>query len=244
MVDGHIVCRQAAVGVMGLGDLGRQLAAQLLDAGRDVIGYDPAMIGCEISSWRAGDPAVSTKNLTLVSDPLEVLERVELLHWAVPSALLAELPPIGPTQTVLLHDSVMSSSLAAARARQEASQFQIVHCLMNTARRVFVATDLGCVDAVSDHLSDIGLAPKLTTVQEHDRMIARTQGIFALLISLGLADELQRQYEDGDLTPSAQELRRAVQHRQSRWTKATVKSILSNRELSAFLDDLRSVVPT
>jgi hypothetical protein len=73
-------------------------------------------------------------------------------------------------------------------------------------------------------------------------MMARTQGIFALLIKLGIGEELDLRFSAGDLTPSATELRAAVKNREANWTPQTLQSILTNPELKPFVKEIADVL--
>ena len=235
------------IGVVGVGDLGGQLALQLASAGFDVLTWDinPNTV---IS---IGSGAVdSTRRLTITDlrriEQVRSLEELKLqasiIHWAVPSRNLSDLGEIKPDTMVVLHDSVMQNSVDAFRGINDTSQFVMAHCLMNESLRVLIATDTGDIARAEQHFERMGLNADLITQNEHDTLMARTQGVFALLIELGMGEELKNAYKKGNLTPSAEELLHAVLNRESRWTPATIESILANPKLKMFASEIASAL--
>jgi prephenate dehydrogenase len=233
------------VGIIGLGDLGGRLAAQEILGGNSVLAFD-ANPGIEWPPRMAVDPELSAATLDKSAlkriNVADILRACGIVHWAVASSQLVNLPLVPKDCTVVLHDSVMNNSDVALNNRSEKDQFVIAHCLMNDAKRVLVATDIGDHKRVTEHLSSIGLAPKDTTVHEHDSMMARSQGIFALLIELGIREELDKSFIDGNLTPSATELRAAVINREANWTPQTIRSILGNPKLLPFVKKMANLL--
>lgn len=234
-----------SVGVIGLGALGNRLITQEILSGNKVLVFD-IDTDAKYSPNQAVDPGLETDCLDqeglLMAGQEEILEGCSLVHWAVASSQLQSISSVPADCTLVLHDSVMSTSFNALAERQDKNQFVIAHCLMNSMRRVLVSTEFGNHRKVTKHFSDIGLDPRETTVAEHDRIMARSQGIFALLINAGLREELDQGLADGNLTPSANELQVAVANREARWTKQTVESILSNPELQPFIEDMASAL--
>lgn len=239
--------KHAPVGVIGLGDLGKKLAAQVLAAGQEVRAFDPVESNRDSALFtRAVDPTLDVTRFDdapfHVAEVGEILKTCKLVHWAVPSRQLVQLPDVPADCTVILHDSVMANSAVALAQRPDAAQIVVAHCLMNEAGRVLVATEFGDHAEATRHFEDIGLSPRPTSVKAHDTLMTRTQGIFALLIELGLKEELDKAFAAGNLTPSALELRAALTHREARWTQQTLDSILGNPELAPFVDELARVV--
>lgn len=234
---------EAPIGVIGLGDLGKKLATQLLLSNKTVKVFDVVGIQIhDIELEEAVDPQLERVNpqghLNVSDDISELLQDCRIVHWAVPSDKLESLPALREDVYVVLHDSVMNNSTAAISERADMNRFVISHCLMNEDRRVIVSPEYGENIMIVEHFKEIGLAPKFMRVKNHDDMMARTQGIFALLISIGIGKTLDEHFRDGDLTPSAIELREAVKHRESKWTKATIHSILNNPELKTFINEI------
>ena len=233
------------VGIIGLGNLGSSLATQELLSGNRVLAFDidpsisylPSLaVDSELNIAALDKQALSMVGMA------DILRACGIVHWAVASSHLVNLPPVPKDCTVVLHDSVMNNSFIALKDRPEEDQFVIAHCLMNDVKRVLVSTDFGDYRSVSLHLSDIGLNPKNTTVGEHDNVMARSQGVFALLIELGIRQELDRDFADGNLTPSALELRAAVVNREANWTKQTIDSILGNPKLLPFVKEMAGLL--
>lgn len=238
---------KTSVGVIGLGDLGKRLVAQLLCSNYEVVAFDPTLMELEDIALSQGvDPAVnmsgSSSNQFRLVGINQMINTCKIVHWAVPSAKLSELPPVPQNCIVVLHDSVMTNSREAVMQRNDRDQFVIAHCLMNDSRRVFVDTEFGDNAAVMKHFEATGLSPKRTTVKAHDVLMARTQGVFALLIELGIREELDTGFAAGDLTPSAIELRSAVINREANWTARTLQSILGNPELKPFVNEISGIL--
>ncbi|MFY9228112.1 MAG: NAD(P)-binding domain-containing protein [Candidatus Microsaccharimonas sp.] len=208
------------IGIIGLGSLGSRLATQIASAGCNVIAFD---------SDRT--KSVEREGITVVGSQAEVLQSCSIVHWAIPSKLLNI--PSSDLQDVIivLHDSVMNNSKEALARRSDSEKFAVVHLLMNSAKRVFVASDASHSQDMMQHLEAVGLSPKLATIKDHDLLMAHTQGILALLIKLGLKDKLDQASMNGDLTPSADELHRTMVSPELDWTTNTLNSILVNPEL-------------
>ena len=233
------------VGIIGLGNLGSSLATQELLSGNRVLAFDIDPSISYLPSLAVDSEqniaALDEQALSMASTA-DILRACGIVHWAVASSHLVNLPPVPKDCTVVLHDSVMNNSSIALKDRPEKGQFVIAHCLMNDVKRVLVSTDFGDYRSVSLHLSDIGLNPKNTTVGEHDNVMARSQGVFALLIELGIRQELDKDFADGNLTPSALELRAAVVNREANWTKQTIDSILGNPKLLPFVKEMAGLL--
>lgn len=218
------------IGILGLGDLGSQLARQITHAGFDVVAFDTNKKTVE-------DPKVH-----IARSGAEVLENCRVVHYAIPSKSLKDLSGNLENETVVLHDSVMSNSQLALSERNDSSHFAIVHCLMNDAKRVFIASDAQNSEAMMRHFESIGWNPKLNTIRSHDALMARSQGILASLVGLGLRDKLDQASQNGDLTPSADELHRVLMNRELKWTPSTLESILANPELKRFVEDIAAII--
>jgi hypothetical protein len=236
--------RGSAIGVIGLGDLGSRLVAQILLSGNKVIAFDRSN---SVQAFKqAVDPTLSVGSLSHIIQSAtsmgEVLSKCQIVHWAIPSNKLGDLPLVSDSCIVVLHDSVMDNSVLALRERPDKSRLVIAHCLMNDDARVLVSNEFGNYKAVHKHLREVGLAPRYITTSEHDTMMARTQGIFALLIKLGIREELDLRFTAGDLTPSAIELRAAVTNREANWTRQTLQSILTNPKLAPFVKEMSDVL--
>lgn len=234
-----------AVGVIGVGDLGRRLVVQLLLAGRKVMIYDLKPVHLTKLDL-AVDPLLntsklSTKLLTKASAQ-EILDSCAVVHFAAPSSNLGPLPKVPASCVVMLADSVMANSVKALKKRTDSDNFVLAHCLMNDDKRVLVSTDYGKYKDVVKHFASINLAPKTTNVAAHDSLMARTQGVFALLVGIGIRKQLDQAYANGDLTPSAVELHDAVINREAHWTDITIKSILANPELKPFVEDMATLL--
>lgn len=219
------------VGILGLGDLGSQLATQIAHAGFDIIALD-----------RNNNKTIEDPKVRIAQSEAEVLEHCLIVHWAIPSRLLSNLNDTSENATVILHDSVMNNSLLALNERNDGNNFAIAHCLMNDAKRVFIASNGSHSEGAMLHFESIGLSPKLVTIRDHDALMARSQGILASLIKLGLRNELDLASQNGDLTPSADELHRVLMNRELNWTPSTFESILANPELRRVAKDIVATI--
>lgn len=208
-----------SIGILGLGDLGSQLATQIASVGFDVVAFDKDKKTIE-------DPKIR-----IAQSEAEVLENCSIVHWAIPSRSLNELSDGLENVTVILHDSVMNNSRLVLNERNDSGSFAIAHCLMNDAKRVFIASDGSHSEDVMQHFESIGLSPKLTTIRDHDVLMAHSQGILASFMELGLRNELDHASRNGDLTPSADELHGVLMNRELNWTQSTLESIMANPEL-------------
>jgi prephenate dehydrogenase len=235
------------IGVVGLGDLGNQLALQLVDTDYELVVWDtnPGVelttnIGAIDSSKHLPVKALQAVSYAPSLDLL--LDECDIIHWAVPSRHLDSLPTTKKGKIIVLHDSVMQNNVDAVSGRDDYQNFVFAHCLMNDSLRVLIAKDNGPFESIFDHMTLIGLRPEYITQPEHDVLMARTQGVFALLIELGMAEELSDAHKNGNLTPSAEELYHAVMNRESRWTRATIDSILANPMLKDFVTEIASAL--
>lgn len=229
------------IGLIGFGDLGQRMALQLTAAGHDIVIYDKA--SPKLTAEKPVDPNLTingklSKKMTFVNSAAKVLGATDLIHYAVPVEAVVELPQVSSHQIVILHDSVMALSRRAIKSRKDKSRFAISHCIMNQSRRIFVASDQPNSQAAVEHFRAIGLDPKLIELDQHDKLMARTQAVCAALINVGLGDVLNRASESGDLTPSAEELHALVANREARWTTNTMESLLSNPQLEVFIREL------
>ncbi len=226
---------QPTVGLLGYGDLGRRLAMQALWSGYNVLVYDP-MVPADLPSGEPLDPNMRKPTagiigkLTVVHCAQAVLDASSVVHWAVSSRHLPSLPEVSADKIVILHDSVMHTSVQAVRKRTDAARFAIAHCLTNPEKRVFVLDDRHA-QTIYEHFESLGLSPKVISAKDHDKLMARTQGPLALLINAGLREYLARQEALGNLTPSGKHQKDALDDRAARWTKETIDSILRNPEL-------------
>ena len=217
------------IGIVGLGDLGTQLAGQIMGAGLKVVAFD---LDVDIRV----EGAENARTLE------QVVGSCSVVHWAIPSKLLAHLPESARGTVVILHDSVMSHSKDAITARSDSGRFAIAHFLKNERKRVLVARDALHDDEIIEHFKTIGFSPKLTTVKDHDSLAARSQGVIAALLALGLRSELAEASKSGDLTKSGEELHRMLAEREVHLTQNTLDSVLSNPELRRVSTELRGVL--
>ncbi len=239
------ILKNKTVGIIGLGDLGSKLAVQELLSGNRVLAFDSDH-NVVLQTNEAVDSNIriteDLDNRVTKTTLKQLISASSVVHFAVASSSLKCVPEISSDCTVILHDSVMSNSKQALALRDDSYAFVIAHCLMNQSNRVLVSTEFGNHCKVHEHLKSIGLDPQPTTIHQHDTLMARSQGVFALLLHLGLRQELDIAHVDGNLTPSATELRSAVINREASWTKQTIKSILSNPKLLPFVKSMAELL--
>lgn len=175
----------------------------------------------------------------------ELVKASSIIHWCAPINTVETLPELAPNQLLYLHDSVMANSHGAAdelRKRPEmCGEIAVVHCLMNDARKVIVSSEANTARRVTRHLKSLELVPKLMTVKEHDTLMAHTQAPLAIMSAV-LLPGLRNYDDEGLLTPSAEELKKALESREAAWTDITRDTILSNPELLALILEMYDVL--
>ena len=203
------------IGVIGsLGDLGSQLVRRAKKYGFLVREFDIA------------DRHTNTKEL---SD-------CEIIHVCAPLENFI-VPPV--RGLIILHDSVMDTS------RQFNDQLDqkaaVVHLLMNSVQRAVVASDQPNAETAANHLQQLGFNPISMPVDEHDRIIARSQAPLALLCD-ALLPELFQLDKEGLLTPSGETLAETLRSRTLIWTPATRRAILRNPQLRELISELSNIL--
>ncbi|MEJ0072951.1 MAG: hypothetical protein WDN27_02600 [Candidatus Saccharibacteria bacterium] len=209
-----------SVGVIGAsGQLGTEFCEIISAAGMDLLPCDK------------GDPEADFRRALGAS----------VVHWCAPLAALETLDEFPGESTLVLHDSAMSSSLAAAGSLYERlgeMNIGICHWLMNREQVAIVASE---ATDISEHLSLLGLNPSIMTVAEHDTLMAHSQAPLAVLSRVllpFLTDPDNGRY----LTPSAIDLRAVLLGREEQWTDETMRSILKNPQLDGLLQQLTTVI--
>ncbi len=244
----HQVDSRECIGIVGInGDLGSRMAMQLCATKPDavILGYDVAEAAS--STLYAIDPTVSwldaAKRPQIVDDPDTLIGTCGVVHYCTPARVaLGSLHKTAGLR--ILHESNMSNSKKVADQLTGAGVWVGVgHCLMNSAGTVVVATDVGDPETTLKHMQSIGLSTHEMTVAEHENLAAHTQAVLALLKEALLA-EMREHHTDGLLTSSAEELLRALAHRESQWTDATVDSIMANPALTSLIATLIKTVLT
>lgn len=211
------------VGVVGsLGDLGSQLTVRLKEYGFQVIESDLSLF--------------STVPLN------EQLRDLNILHICAPLSMLRELAPfLDKSITVILHDSVMSSSKHAGVDYLKDSA-SIVHMLMNSHDTVVLDKDMPDLEYVSRHFKTMKYNVTVMSIKEHDKLMAESQAPLALLVE-SIHQPLKKYRKQGLLTPSGELLAQTLDARSVAWTPETIHSILRNPELKHLIDDMYSVLP-
>jgi hypothetical protein len=222
------------------------MALQAMAHHETVLGFDiRSSVSCPPE--HGIDPALSVEGDARTIEEIRriepLLHRASVVHWCAPSSQLAHVEALHPDRLVLLHDSVMATSVEHAAGAQQKGlgTFAVVHCLMNSHAKVVIASDVGEPDAAEEHIRSLGLSPVRMTSAEHDHMMARSQAVLSVLVKTILPDLVQYEAQ-GLLTQSAHELLRSLQHRESRWTPATMATMLANPKLGALLDELGAYI--
>lgn len=209
------------VGVIGAqGDLGNQLVVCLREAGLSVIECDPRL----------------ENSKTIQS----TIDECKIVHVCAPLAVLSEVKSLPDDTTIVLHDSVMSSSRTASH-KLLSGKAAIIHMLMNDQKMVVVAEDAPHSEDVAQHMKATGMNVTFMFVDQHDRLMSRSQAPFALLCQV-LLPYLYEQRDAGMLTPSGQLLVEALHSRELAWTKGTIHSILGNPQLKELVDEMQEIV--
>lgn len=237
---------QDIIGIVGSsGDLGSKMAVQVRSQFGEVMGFDIATNTAMAASGIDHSVSPEGSDITRVRRLDVLLNACAVVHWCAPSSTLDVVQAVHPDKLVILHDSVMSTSLRSAWGLQartnSTAKVAIAHCLMNDQNKVVIASNYGATDEAFDHIKQLGLSPTLKTVKEHDHMMARSQAVLSVLVKTILPDLVA--YEDeGMLTQSAHELLRSLQHRESRWTDATMATMLRNPQLATLLSEFGSFI--
>lgn len=213
--------RKEIVGIIGItGDLGSQLAQVVADHGFGVI-------GCSLSL---------PDGLSVA----DVMEQADIVHVCAPLSTMEGATVADDSTLVVLHDSVMSSSLRTQTGQLE-GQAAIVHMLMNASRSVVLAEESAQLIRTKAHMELLGYQAHVMSVTEHDQLMARSQAPLAILCQV-LLPYLFEQQDKGLLTPSGELLVSTLHSRQLAWTDETIRSILSNPELKVLLHEMTKVI--
>lgn len=207
------------VGVIGVaGDLGSQVVSWIRDAGYETMCADTATID---------SPTIE-----------EVLKECQIVHFCIPQSGFQRQFTARKGQMLILHDSVMSTS-KAINTQYFSSKAHVIHMLMNSSRTA-VIEPAPAVD-LKKHLQSIGCSPVPMAIDEHDRMMARSQTPLALLVKL-LLDDLRGWHDRKLLTPSGEVLLEALEARAINWTEQTMRSLLSNPQIRPLLDEMQLLI--
>lgn len=216
----------------GTGDLGRQMAAQISNFA-DVIVYD--IVPPDEDTFRNAVDPQKRANLAKIhpSSLDQMLKECAIIHWCAPSS---ELPMLRAKddQLIILHDSVMNTSLAHAERIRGAAP-GIAHCLMNTEKAVCVAADTLAVGETAGHFHGLGLNVEVLEIDEHDLRMAHSQASLAwgVLHDLPVLDKTPSR----GLPPSGQETKNVLHSRAAAWTFTTLETIFQNPYLSDWQRD-------
>lgn len=220
-----------AIGIIGLGDLGGRLTLQAEAAGFDVVAYEPFQ---PKTPKEAVDPEVTITGLTwpprLVGNIGEVTSRTTMIHWCTGLDYLKDVNYLPDDATLVLHDSVMSSSNEARRVLKERPEIlghvSIAHLLMNPEATAFVASDTPLHEEAAAHLDSLGLKPVSKDIETHDILMAHSQARLAWGVLFDLP--ALKCTPLSHLTPSGVEYLEALKQRDAAWTPQTLSSIFRN----------------
>lgn len=209
------------VGVIGAaGDLGSQLVRKL-EALNDTVLVNDIRI----------DGSTPIPTLMEQCDVVHVcapLDQLETVSWPTSSGL------------IILHDSTMNTS-RTFNSKFLGGGAAIVHLLMNDHSTAVVATDGARADAAGMHIARLGHKVTFMLVDEHDRLMAKSQAPLALLCQT-LLPHLNEQCAAGMLTTSGEDLVDALRKRKAAWTPETIQSILRNPQLPCLIEDMQLII--
>ena len=138
-----------SIGIVGhRGNLGAQMTVQALAHHETVLGFDIRPTA-SCPPEHGIDPALSAQEVTRTLEETRriepLLHKAAVVHWCAPSSQLAQVEALHPDRLVLLHDSVMATSIEHAAGAQQKGlgTFAVVHCLMNSHAKVVIASDVG-----------------------------------------------------------------------------------------------------
>ena len=201
------------------GDLGSQLVKIMLAAGNEVLERD---LNTPLTRSDIADDAI--------------------IHLCIPASALASFAWLGDMQhcKLVLHDSVMANSLTANRQYFN-NQANVVHMLMNQSRTVVIDKASPEASYLKDYFDTLGLKPAQMSADEHDGVMASSQAPLALLVHT--THQPLKDYKNrGLLTPSGEELERALDSRAASWTPATIESLLRNPKLAELVDSMKATL--
>lgn len=208
------------VGVVGAaGDLGSQLVTLLKDTGHHV------------------KTVANRKDTTTVA---QLMDECDIVHFCIPSTGFKDIPAPRSHQVIVLHDSVMATSVHIDSVHF-ANKANHVHMLMNDSKTVVMDELNPDTTVLEQHFTALGLNPVTMSVAQHDYIMSRSQAPLALLVALLLPD-LDEWQKQGVLTPSGSALLTALEARAAQWTPATIDALFANPQLHGFIDDLRDSI--
>jgi hypothetical protein len=214
------------------GDLGSKLVNQGLQCGYSVSEIDlvSSTVGIECV-----DPHLE---LTVKRPEMNVgkLEEISgIVHWCA-SLNALEYINTSNVELLVLHDSVMAQS-ETAKKKIKNINVAVVHVTTNIHRAVFVSDSSDMLKESTNHIVSLGLEPIVIASPKHDMIMAKSQGLIALLCKT-LQTDLELFSELGFLTPSGDELLHALQHRSATWTEITMDSIMCNPKSEKVLNSM------
>ena len=163
-------------------------------------------------------------------------EHFDVVHYCIPAQAVKR---IGDDTTLhIFHDSVMHSSMRVIRRKFANYITAPVHMLMNQSGTAVVGRGSTGSRLAKMHLEALGLNVVMKDVAAHDKIVARSQAPM-LVLSNTILKDLKKWEAAGLLTPSGEDLLKALESRSARWTQATKKSILKNPQIKTFIDDMR-----
>lgn len=150
------------VGIVGSrGDLGTQLLLRVKAAGFEVLTCD---------SMEKTDPSID-----------DLLTQCDIIHLCAPLDKLEHTFDLSLDNTIVLHDSVMSTS-NEFNHRVLSDKASIVHMLMNEAGSVVIAENVTNQDSLRQHFESLGYTTHTLSIDAHDMLMAQSQAPYALLI--------------------------------------------------------------
>lgn len=234
---------EETIGVVGCGDLGGSIGNEAITRGITPHFYDvnPASIKKYRRDFAATlDPEVridiadrTDDRFRVCSDATGVTRISGPVHFAVPAHAIETFPLLGEDQVGFGHASGMLSTAQAIQKRQQthddAGKFLVVHLLMNRHHRAVLDPAFGDVKRGEQHLQKLGLDVVHLSSDEHDRIMAATQGAMLKLmlehsLELRLFNQAGLISEQGPLMA----LNNALVGRFATWTDETVRSVAEN----------------
>lgn len=165
----------------------------------------------------------------------------DYIHLCIPARALGEYTWLKDTPaTIVLHDSVMNTSVEANDMYFN-GRAVVVHMLMNTNKSVVIEESSASRDATAALFTKMDLSPTFLPATEHDQIMAISQAPLALLCEV-IHTPIKRYKDMGLLTPSGEELERALDARSAVWTPATIQSLLQNPQLRTLVDDMKATL--
>lgn len=173
-------------------------------------------------------------------DVSAILSTQSIVHFCIPRTGFKIKHIVQEGQIIILHDSVMATS-QLINERFFGGKAVHVHMLMNETNTVVIDKSAVRNNILMTHLKTISDTLRFLSIHDHDRIMARSQAPFALLLKT-VGNDLVLWEGQGLLTSSASLLRQSLKTRETAWTTQTLDTLVHNKEILVLLDEMKQTV--